>query len=105
MPGLLVAAVYETPHGRMLLLADEDLVGRSFYDQDEGLILMIPEKLYSGRLVSESEAREEMRKADIIVATGRTAVSIAVREGFAHPDSVIEIRGVPHVQVYKIPLG
>lgn len=102
---MLTIAVYETPQGRMLLVADEELVGKSFFDQEEGLILMVPESLYGGRLASEEEVREEMRKASIIVATGETAVSIAVREGFAHPDSVIEVHGIPHVQVYKIRYG
>jgi len=100
---LLVVAVYETPHGRMVLVADEELVGRSFYDQEESLILMVPESLYSGRLASEEEAAKWMDKADIIVATGERAVGIAVRRGYAHPDSVVRIRGVPHVQVYSSP--
>ena len=99
---MLVIAAYNTPHGRMVLVADEDLVGRSFVDREEGYILMVPESLYSGRLAEESEAADEIRSADIIVATGERAVGLVVRLGLASPESVINIRGIPHVQVYKL---
>ncbi len=99
---MLVIAVYSTPHGRMVLVTDEDLVGRSFVDQEDGYILMVPESIYSGKLVEEDEAALEISRADIIVATGEKAVGLVVGLGLASPESVISIRGVPHVQVYKL---
>ena len=99
---MLMVAVYRTPHGIMALISDEDLVGRSFFDQEKGLALLLPESIYGGKPASEEEALEAMKAASIIVVTGERAVDLAVRSGFLHPDSVVRIHGVPHAQVYKI---
>jgi hypothetical protein len=99
---MIMAAVYDTPHGKMALITDEELVGKSRFDQDEGLILMLPENLYRGRLVTEEEAKEIMLQTSIIVVTGERSVRLAVELGLVHPDSIARIEGVPHAYVYKI---
>jgi hypothetical protein len=100
---MIMAAIFNTPHGKMALITDEELVGRSRFDQESGMILMVPEHLYSkGRLVSENEAEQIMKAASILVLTGERSVSLAVKLGLAHPDSVVKIKGIPHVYVYKI---
>ncbi len=99
---MLSVSVYDTPHGSMALIVDEELVGRSFFDQEKGLALFMPEMLYSGKLMSEDEAARVMKSSHILVLAGKRAVSLAIRLGLAHPDSVVEIHGVPHVHVYKI---
>ena len=101
---MLMAAVYHTPHGMMVLISDEEHVGHSYYDQNKGLALLLPEKIYGGQLVGEEEALEMMRKAAIIVVTGEKAVSLAIKAGYVAPESVVRIRGVPHAQSYKISL-
>jgi hypothetical protein len=99
---MIVAAVYDTLHGRMALITDEELVGKSRFDQERGIILMLPESIYKGKLVTEEEAREIMLSASILVVTGERSVQLAVELGLVHPDSITMVKGIPHAYVYKI---
>ncbi len=99
---LFYVNMLRTPHGVMAFISDEDLVGRAFVDDANQRILIVSEQVYGGNLVSEEDARQILEKADILVLTGERIVSIAIQMGFAHPDSVLRIKGVPHVHVYKL---
>ncbi|MCE4624981.1 MAG: DUF424 family protein [Desulfurococcales archaeon] len=100
---MLMLAAYDSPYGRMVLITDEELVGKSYYDQERRLALMIPENIHGGDLVGEEEAVEAMKSASIIVVTGERSVNLAVREGYLHPASILRVGGVPHAHIYKIP--
>ena len=94
--------VVQTPHGVMAFIADEELVGRAFVDQEEQRILIVSESLYAKDLVEEEDVRKIMERADVLVLTGERTISIALELGFAHPDSILRVKGVPHVHVYKL---
>jgi len=40
--------------------------------------------------------------ADMLNLVGRRVVDAAIANGLVHPDAVITIAGVPHVQVMKL---
>ena len=100
---MIMLAEYETPYGLMVLLTDEELVGRSYYDEERRIALMISESVHGGELVDEEEAVKALRSASIIIVTGERSVDLAIREGYLHPDSVLNVGGVPHAHIYKIP--
>ena len=48
------------------------------------------------------EAVVLMVGADMLNLVGRRVVDAAISNGLVHPDAVITIAGVPHVQVMKL---
>ena len=84
----------------MVACCDEDCMGRVFR---EGRLRLLPEtKFYGSAVMVLSEALMLMDRADILNLVGRRIVDAAIAKGLVHPEAVITIAGVPHVQVMKI---
>ena len=97
---LVYAASYKTEKGLMVACCDEDCIGREF---KEGRLRLLPETKFYGSAVMElSEALVMMIGADILNLVGRRIVDVAIANGLVHPDAVIRIAGVPHVQVMRL---
>ncbi len=86
----------------MLFAADEELVGKAFYDEDRKIALLVSEKLYGDKLVEEADLVKLMYEASVLVLTGKKTVEIAVKLGLVHPDAVLYVKNVPHAHVYKM---
>ncbi len=86
-------------HERDTILAacDEDLVGRTF--RADGKKLDVSEIFYKGESVSREVLARRMKEASIMNLVGEESVAVAIEEGYATADSIIEIDGVKHVQV------
>ncbi|MCE4609282.1 MAG: DUF424 family protein [Desulfurococcales archaeon] len=95
-------SIYKTPYGTMLFAADEELVGKAFYDEERKIALLVSEKLYGDKLVEEADLVKLMREASVLVLTGERTVEIAVKLGLVHPDAILYVRNVPHAHVYKM---
>ncbi|BAA79043.2 conserved hypothetical protein [Aeropyrum pernix K1] len=92
----------ETPEGLvMVLVTDEDVMERAVYDEERGVRIIVSRSFYGGSLGTEADAIKTIEKADIIVLTGEKSVSIGVRMGLVNPDSVLEVKGIKQVQVFK----
>jgi uncharacterized protein len=97
---LVYAASYKTEKGLMVACCDEDCMGRTFR---EGRLKLAPEtRFYGSAVVGLSEALVLMDAADILNLVGKRIVDAAIANGLVHPDAVIRIAGVPHVQVMKL---
>ena len=84
----------------MVACCDEDCIGRTFR---EGRLRLAPEtKFYGSAVVGVAEAVALMIGADILNLVGRRIVDAAIANGLVHPDAVIRIAGVPHVQAMKL---
>ena len=69
----------------------------------EGRLKLVPEaRFYGSAVMKLSEALIMMNGADILNLVGRRIVDAAIANGLVHPDAVIRIAGVPHVQVMKV---
>ncbi|NOZ30759.1 MAG: DUF424 family protein [Crenarchaeota archaeon] len=86
---------------RVVYISDEDVVGRIERDDEKGIILRVPEILLKGELVDESEAIAAIREADVVVLYGRRIIEVAVELGFVAEESVLEVNGLRHVQIFK----
>ncbi|MEB3760647.1 MAG: DUF424 family protein [Desulfurococcales archaeon] len=95
-------SIYKTPYGTMLFAADEELVGKAFYDEDRKIALLVSEKLYGDKLVEEADLVKLMYEASVLVLTGKKTVEIAVKLGLVHPEAVLYVKNVPHAHVYKM---
>lgn len=97
---LVYAASYKTEKGLMVACCDEDCIGREFR---EGRLRLLPEtKFYGSAVMGLPEALVLMDGAEILNLVGRRIVAAAITKGLVHPDAVITIAGVPHVQVMKL---
>lgn len=84
----------------MVACCDEDCIGRTFR---EGRLRLAPEtKFYGSAVIGVAEAVALMIGADILNLVGRRIVDAAIANGLVHPDAVIRIAGVPHVQAMKL---
>jgi uncharacterized protein len=97
---LVYAASYKTEKGLMVACCDEDCMGREF---KEGRLRLAPEqRFYGSAVMGLSEALILMDGAEILNLVGRRIVEAAIAKGLVHPDAVITIGGVPHVQVMRL---
>jgi len=97
---LVYATSYKTEKGLLVACCDEDCMGRTFR---EGRLKLAPEsKFYGSAVVGVSQALVMMNGAEMLNLVGRRIVDAAIANGLVHPDAVITIAGVPHVQVMKL---
>ncbi|MDP8003758.1 MAG: DUF424 domain-containing protein [Caldisphaera sp.] len=84
----------------MVSIADKEIIGHKFSSGD-GLVIDVSPIFYGNKLADDEEALLYMKSADILILTGKRIVDKAIKEGIVNPDSVLEIDGVKHVQVFK----
>ncbi len=84
----------------MVACCDEDCIGRTFR---EGRLKLNPEtKFYGNSVMVLAEALVLMDGADVLNLVGRKIINAAIERGLVHPDAIITVAGVPHVQVMKL---
>ena len=84
----------------MVACCDDDCMGRIFR---QGRLRLAPEsKFYGSSVMGLTEALVLLDGADILNLVGRRIVGAAIDKGLVHPDAVITIDGVPHVQVMRL---
>jgi hypothetical protein len=84
----------------LVACCDEDVIGRTFI---EGKLRLNPDQKFYGNAVSEiSEALVLLETAEILNLVGDKIIRAAIERGLVHPDAVITIGGVPHVQVMRL---
>lgn len=86
---------------RVVYISDEDVVGRVERDNERGIVLSVPEILSKGELVDESGAIATIRNADVVVLYGKRIIEVAIGLGFVAEESVLEVNGLRHVQIFK----
>ena len=90
---------YNTEKGMMIACCDKDLMGKTF--REGRLRLSLEKGFYGGSLLGLGEALVLMEGAETLNLVGQNVVKAAIERGLVHPEAVISISGVPHVQVMK----
>jgi len=98
--GLVYARSYKTEKGTMVAACDKELLGRIF--REGKLKLSLQTNFYGNAAVDLLEALVMLDGADILNLVGENIVRAAIEKGIVHPNAVISIEGVPHVQVMRI---
>ncbi len=100
MMGLVYVKSYSTDKGTMVACCDEDLMGKTFR---EGKLKLSPESgFYGTSLLALGEALILMDRAEILNLVGRNIIDAAIDKGIVHPEAVILVAGIPHVQVMRL---
>lgn len=84
----------------MISMADKEIMGKKF-EQRDGIVIDVNQNFYGNKLIDDDEALIYLKSADILILTGSKIVDMAIKEGIVNPDSVLDINGVKHVQVFK----
>jgi len=92
--------VFRSREGTVIAVCDDDLLGNTF--REGKLKLEVKEGFYGGRRSSMAEAMEAVGAADVANLVGSRTVSAAIEKGYADPQAVIRIGGVPHLQIVRL---
>ncbi len=87
--------------GRHIIIAacDAELLGKSLvYGK---IKFNVRKDFYGGSLVFLDEAMEMLKMGTIINLVGKQIVNGALRHGLVHPNAIINIAGIPHVQIIR----
>jgi len=102
----------DTKNGYVLALCDIEHLGKRYKDVKNGDEIILDLETYRNFYDSnERKTVEEIaqfikdNKMYIINAVGRRAVDVIISLGIASETEVMEIYGIPHVQVYYVRLN
>lgn len=84
----------------MLFCADDSLLGKTISEKETHI--EIRKESFGGKKVGKKELAGLLKKADSINIFGTECTGVALREGIAKKNDVIEIAGVRHLQVYRL---
>ncbi len=87
-------------NGKLIAICDKDIIGKKF--SEKGFELHVSENFYKGEEKSEAEVLRIMKEGKNINIVGKKAVSLAVKNGIVHKDSVRKIKGVPFAIVISV---
>ena len=86
----------------VVAVCDGDLIGRTLNGGEKDAEFKISEEFYGKKEFAWEEVAARMRNGRNINLVGNVTVEMAVKEGLVNADSVIEIEGIKHAQVYSI---
>jgi uncharacterized protein len=98
--GLVYLKSYNTDKGTMIACCDEGLMGKTF--RQGRLKISVENSFYGTSLLPLAEALFLLDGADILNLVGGDIIEAAIEKGIVHPDAVISIGGIPHVQVMRL---
>lgn len=84
----------------MVACCDEEIIGKTF--REGKLKLSVEPNFYGKTAIALEEALGILVPAEMMNLAGHDIVKAAVNRGLVHPDAVIQIGGIPHVQVLKM---
>ena len=97
----MINAKFHRQGSEILLAAcDSELSGKCFETDEQKLDLGI--EFYNGEEVTEEEFCSMLVQATSANLVGPRTVELAVKMETVHPDSVIEICGVPHAMFFNM---
>ena len=86
-------------HQHVVAICDEDLLGKSF--EDENMSLTVSLHFYGGESKNREEILRFLRESANLNLVGKKIVSRAIGENVINERDVLYIKGVPHAQVYR----
>ena len=98
--GNVYLRTFNTDKGTMVACCDEDLMGKTF--KEGKLRLSLEAGFYGDTLCALAEALVVLDRADILNLVGKAVIDAAIEKGIVHPEAVIVISGIPHVQVMRM---
>ncbi len=86
--------------GSLLAASDKEVIGKTL--KQDPIHFVVSERFYKGEEISSEQLKEKMREHTSINLVGEKAVSAAIEEGLADEKQIIKIKGVKHLQIFKV---
>ena len=98
--------IHETKHGKILAVADDDLLGKHLISgkTKDGVDIFINPRFYGDKKASKEWLIEQMQSNAIISVNliGKEAVAMGIEAGAIDKESVKKIGKIPHAQGFLI---
>jgi uncharacterized protein len=92
--------VYKDPKYTLVAVCDSELLGETF--REGKLKLEVRPDFYRGVRTTVVDALAAIDAADIANLVGQAIVQAAVKRSLVDPSAVLNIGGVPHVQIVRM---
>ncbi len=92
--------VYQQGVETLLAACDEGLLGKIFKEGE--IHLNIKTTFYGGDLVENISLKDKLKEATIINLVGKNCVKTAINMGLGYEEDIMEVEGVPHLQIVKM---
>jgi hypothetical protein len=96
----MIAKKHELEMKTILAVCDKEHLGKTF-EEDE-LCFTASEKFYGGEKITEKELEKLLDECNSANLFGNKCVGIAIKKGLASEKSVKLIKGIKHVQIYRV---
>lgn len=102
----LVYAKKYVENGEVVVaICDQELIGTKIVDKAKKIAIYVDPAFYKGELLTIERALKLLSEATIANLIGKNIVEAAIERGYVLRDSVIDIGGVPHVQLIGLGEG
>lgn len=92
--------IHKTGQKEILAVCDEDIIGKKFEQGD--LCIEVSEVFYKDKKVDKKELEDLLKYYDNINIVGKDSIKIALELGIIEKENIIQIKGIPHVQIFAI---
>lgn len=101
MPGKIkgiFVKIHKSQDKEIVAVCDEELINKKL--EDKNFRLDISEDFYKGKKMSEDEALDVMKKAEVLNIVGKRSINLALKNGIIIKENIIKIKGIPHAQLF-----
>ncbi len=96
----MFAKIHKSGDRNIIAICDENLIGKSF--SEGNLNLEITERFYKGEKLTSKQTLELMKDSLNLNIVGEKSIKLALENNIIEKDNIIEIKGIPHAQVYQL---
>ena len=87
----------EGPHGLLLVITDEDIIGKIF--EQDNLQLDLQKKFYQGIKRNKQQVLDMIKGAQHLHLTGKASVALGIELDIIDSKKILYVKGVPHAEV------
>ena len=92
--------IFKNEKYTLVAACDPELLGETF--REGKLKLEVKQDFYRGQRASVADALAAIDTADIANLVGQTIVDAAVQKRLVDPTAILNISGIPHVQIVRM---
>ena len=97
---MIVAKMHRRDGEALLAACDHDLVGKTL--KDGKIKVTISESFYGRETIEHDDLAIIMKQATSINIFGKEMIKAALKEGLVDEDSIMDVAGIPHAQIYFV---
>ncbi|MBN2126763.1 MAG: DUF424 family protein [Candidatus Diapherotrites archaeon] len=96
----MIGKKHEINSKTVFAACDKELLNKTL--EEGNVSIKVKESFYGKEEIKEEKAKKLMKECDSINLIGKKAVSVALKEGIASERNMKRIKGIPHIQVYRL---